>query len=257
MVSRRLRVARLRSREKLTNKTLFIIAGVVLAGLIIIFTTFAWIAKDLPSPGKLSQTSQSSTVFYDRDGKVLFELYKDRNRVPVGLNETADSMKQATIAIEDKNFYKHQGISQTGIARAFFSTVFGGSVQGGSTITQQLIKNVILDPRRSVTRKLKEVILAVVVEKRYTKDQILELYLNEAPYGGSFWGIGSAAQGYFGKSAKDLNIVESGILLVKGGQMLAESAVRQIGQLGKNLPEGKEWVDVFNHQFDKLRASLP
>src|SRR3990167_7962631 len=140
MVSRRLRVARLRSREKLTNKTLFIIAGVVLAGLIIIFTTFAWIAKDLPSPGKLSQTSQSSTVFYDRDGKVLFELYKDRNRVPVGLNETADSMKQATIAIEDKNFYKHQGISQTGIARAFFSTVFGGSVQGGSTITNRTKK---------------------------------------------------------------------------------------------------------------------
>lgn len=212
MVSRRLRFARLHTRQKLTNKTLFTIAGAVLAGLIFIFIIFAWIAKDLPAPGKLSQTSQNSTVFYDRDGKVLFELYKDRNRVPVTLAETSDYMKQATIAIEDKDFYQHHGFSQTGILRAFISTIFGGNVQGGSTITQQLIKNVVLDSRRNVTRKLKEVILAVVVERRYTKDQILELYLNEAPYGGSFWGIGSAAQGYFGKSPKDLSLVQAAFL---------------------------------------------
>lgn len=212
MVSRRLRFSRLYSQRKLTNKALITVSGAILAVLILIFTTFAWIAKDLPAPGKLSKTSQSSTVFYDREGKVLFELYKDRNRVPVTLNEIADPMKQATIAIEDKNFYKHQGISQTGIIRAFFSTLFGGNLQGGSTITQQLIKNVVLDSRRSIGRKVKEVILAVVVEKRYTKDQIFELYLNEAPYGGSLWGIGSAAQGYFGKSPKDLTVVESAIL---------------------------------------------
>ncbi len=212
MVSRRLRFARLHTRQKLTNKTLFTIAGAILGGLILIFIIFAWIAKDLPAPGKLSQTSQSSTVFYDRDGKVLFELYKDRNRVPVTLAETSDYMKQATIAIEDKDFYRHQGFSQAGIVRAFISTIFGGSVQGGSTITQQLIKNVVLDSTRSVTRKLKEVILAVVVERRYTKDQILELYLNEAPYGGSFWGIGSASQGYFGKSSKDLSLVQAAFL---------------------------------------------
>ncbi len=212
MVSRRLRFARLHARQKVTNKTLFTLTSAVIAGLILIFIIFAWIAKDLPAPGKLSQTSQSSTVFYDRDGKVLFELYKDRNRVPVTLPDTKDYMKQATIAIEDKNFYRHQGFSQTGILRAFFSTIFGGTVQGGSTITQQLIKNVLLDSKRSITRKLKEVILAVIVEKRYTKDQILELYLNEAPYGGSFWGIGSASQGYFAKSPKDLNLLESAFL---------------------------------------------
>lgn len=190
-----------------------IIAGaIVLVGLIFVLGIFSWFAKDLPAPGKLSQKSGASTVFYDRDDKVLFELYKDRNRVPVTLSEVSGYMKKATIAIEDKNFYQHSGISQAGILRAVLSTIFKGSVQGGSTITQQLIKNVLLDSSRSYSRKIKEVILAVEVEKRYTKDQILEMYLNEAPYGGSYWGIGSAAQGYFGRDAKDLTILQSAIL---------------------------------------------
>lgn len=212
MVSRRLRFTRLRNRNKLTNKALFILIGSILAGLIVVFILFAWIAKDLPSPGKLSQTSKSSTVFYDRNGKVLFELYKDRNRVPVKFADISPALREATVAIEDKNFYHHQGISQTGIIRAFFSTFLGQGLQGGSTITQQLVKIVVLDSQRSITRKVKEAILAVVVEKRYTKDQILELYLNEAPYGGSFWGVGSAAQGYFGKDPKDLTVAEAAFL---------------------------------------------
>ncbi len=173
---------------------------------------FAWYSKDLPSPGKLSQISGYSTVFYDRDGKVLYEMFKDKNRVPASLNEVSDYLKQATIAIEDKNFYKHQGISETGILRAFLSIVFQRKIQGGSTITQQLIKNVLLSNRRVLSRKIKELILAFEVERRYTKDQILEMYLNEAPYGGSFWGVASASQGYFGKPAKDLNLVESAVL---------------------------------------------
>ncbi|MDH7476546.1 MAG: PBP1A family penicillin-binding protein [Microgenomates group bacterium] len=194
------------------NKWPIIIGGLFLVGFLILLLIFAWFAKDLPSPDKLSQVTGYSTVFYDRQGKVLFEMYKDKNRVPVVFREISDYLKKATISIEDKNFYKHQGISETGIIRALFNIVFRGRLEGGSTITQQLIKNVLLSQERTLPRKIKESMLAYAVEKKYSKDQILEMYLNEAPYGGSFWGVGSAAQGYFGKSARDLNLLESAIL---------------------------------------------
>jgi len=184
----------------------------ILIGFIFSFLVFAWFARDLPSPGKLSQSSSYSSIFYDRDGKVLYEMYKDKNRLPVSFNEIPDSLKKATISIEDKNFYKHKGISELGIIRAVLSIIFRGSIQGGSTITQQLIKNVLLNSSRTASRKIKEWILAVEVERRYTKDQILEMYLNEAPYGGNFYGVASAAQGYFGKTPKELSLLESAIL---------------------------------------------
>ncbi len=211
-LTRRDSIRRSYRRKRLTQKILIILLGVFLAGLIFSFILFIWYARDLPAPGKLSQVVSSSTIFYDRDGKVLFETDKDKNRVPVALTDIADNLKKATISIEDKNFYKHGGISQVGIIRAFFSIIFRGHVEGGSTITQQLIKNVLLGPEQSVTRKIKEAILAVLVEKKYTKDQILEMYLNEAPYGGSFWGVGSAAKGYFNQSPKNLSLVQSAIL---------------------------------------------
>lgn len=176
------------------------------------FLVFAWYARDLPSPGKLSQTQSSSTIFYDREEKTLFDMYKDKNRIPVPFSEISDYVKKATIAIEDKNFYRHKGVSESGILRAFLNIIFRGSIQGGSTITQQLIKNVLLGPERSASRKIKEMILALEVERKYTKDQILEMYLNEAPYGGSYWGIGSASVAYFGKQPKDLSLLESAIL---------------------------------------------
>lgn len=194
------------------SKLLIIIAGSVLLFFFVAFASFAWIAKDLPSPGKLSQT-EKSTIFYDRNGKILFELYKDKNRIPVSLKEVSSYLKQATIAIEDKNFYKHKGISQSGLIRAIlYSFIFRRQLQGGSTITQQLIKNVLLSSQRTFTRKIKEMILAFEVERRYSKDQILEMYLNEAPYGGTFWGVGSASRGYFGKEPKDLTLIESAFL---------------------------------------------
>ncbi|MEK7070248.1 MAG: biosynthetic peptidoglycan transglycosylase, partial [Patescibacteria group bacterium] len=199
VIPRRARLRRLYARQKFTTKLLIVGVGFLLVSFIFLFLTFAWFARDLPAPGKLVQVSNSSTVFYDRDGNVLFEMYKDRNRVPVSLKEVSPFVQKATVAIEDKNFYKHKGISETGIIRSVFAIVFKGTVQGGSTITQQLIKNVLLDSQRTASRKIKEVILAIEVERRYNKDQILELYLNEAPYGGTFWGIGSASRVYFGK----------------------------------------------------------
>lgn len=210
--SRRLRVKQDYFRQKILTYGLIGIIGFILFGFIMSLGIFAWYARDLPSPGKLSQSANTSTVFYDRDGKVIYEMYKDKNRVPVSLGNISSNLKKGTVAIEDKNFYKHNGISETGIIRAFLSTVTGQGKQGGSTITQQLIKNVLLTSQRTFSRKIKEVILAIEVERRYTKDQILEMYLNEAPYGGTYWGVESAARGYFGKQAKDLNLLESAIL---------------------------------------------
>lgn len=192
----------------------FLIAAlsIIIIGFIFSFLLFAWYAKDLPSPSKLSTISGYSTVFLDRNEKVLYDMYKDKNRIPVSIKEIPDYLKQATIAIEDKNFYRHKGISQLGIIRAFINIALGRGLQGGSTITQQLIKNVLLTNKRTISRKIQEIILAYEVERRYSKDEILQMYLNEAPYGGTYWGVGSASKGYFGKEVKDLNLLESAIL---------------------------------------------
>ena len=199
-------------KEKLVAKLLFFLTGAVILGFIFVFILFAWYAKDLPSPSKLSQQTGYSTVFYDRDGKVLYDMYKDKNRVPVTFEEIPKTLKEATIAIEDKNFYKHGGFSQMGIIRAVFNMFLGRGLQSGSTITQQLIKNVLLTNRQTITRKVQEIILSFEVERRYKKEEILLMYLNEAPYGGSYWGVGTAAKAYFGKSVKDLSLTESAIL---------------------------------------------
>lgn len=209
---RRSRFSGVYNKQKLITKGLIFLTGLIIAGFIFSFLVFAWYAKDLPSPSKLSQTSGYSTVFADREGKVLYEMYKDKNRVPVTFDEIPDYLKEATISIEDKNFYKHQGISQFGILRAVFNISRGRGLQSGSTITQQLIKNVLLTPRQTVSRKIQEMILAIEVERRYKKDQILLMYLNESPYGGSYWGVGTAAKGYFDKKVSEMNLVESAVL---------------------------------------------
>lgn len=203
--------------RKLNAQQVMMFAGVaaivlLIIGFIAASALFAWYARDLPSPAKLAEKTASSTVLYDRNGKVIFELYEDRNRVPVEFKNISPYLKQGTVAIEDKEFYEHKGVSQMGILRAFFSIVFKGDVQGGSTLTQQLIKNNLLSTEQTLSRKIKEAILASEVEKRYTKDEILSMYLNDAPYGGTYYGVGSASKGYFGKEPKDLNLVESAIL---------------------------------------------
>jgi penicillin-binding protein 1C len=211
-ISRRLRFRTQYDKQKLIAKLLFFLTGAVIVGFIFSFAIFAWYAKDLPSPSKLSLQTGYSTVFLDRDDKVLYDMYKDKNRVPVTYDEIPQTLKEATISIEDKNFYKHKGISETGMVRAVFNMFLGKGLQSGSTITQQLIKNVLLTSRQTISRKIQELILALEVERRYKKDEILLMYLNEAPYGGSYWGVGTAAKAYFGKSVKDLNLVESSIL---------------------------------------------
>lgn len=170
-------------------------------------------AKDLPSPNKLTAKDTSlSTKIYDRNGKLLYDIYGDKNRALVKWNEIPPYLKQATISVEDKNFYKHQGFSIFGIMRATLNIFIFRKLEGGSTITQQVVKNTLLTPEQTLTRKIKEFILALQVERKYTKDEILQIYLNEVPYGGTAWGVEAAAQSYFGKEAKGLTLAEAVIL---------------------------------------------
>lgn len=179
-----------------------------------ILISYLLIFKDLPSPTNLARYDiPLATKIYDRNGELLFDIFADQNRSAVPLSDIPKFLQQATIAIEDKDFYKHQGINPVGgMLRALAATVTGRKLQGGSTITQQLVKSALLSPERTIPRKIKEVILAMWVETLYSKDKILELYLNQVPYGGTAWGIEAASERYFGKNVKDLNLAESALL---------------------------------------------
>jgi 1A family penicillin-binding protein len=185
-----------------------------LVGFGFIFALFVWYAKDLPTPNKInSRISAQSTQIFDRNGKLLYEVHGDKNRILADWNEVPDNLKNATVAIEDKNFYKHGGFSLSGIARAFTGIISGDSSKGGgSTITQQFVKNALLTNERSFTRKIKEVILAIEIEQMYKKDDILKMYLNEIPYGSNAYGVKVAAKTYFNKDLKDLTLEESATL---------------------------------------------
>lgn len=211
-LSRRGSIKKKYFRQKLISYLILGLIGFSIFSFFILFVLFAWFAKDLPSPGKIQRVSGFSTIFYDREDKVIYEMYKDKNRIPVNIKNIPDTLKKATIAIEDKDFYKHQGFSIKGIVRAVLKILFRGKLEGGSTLTQQLVKNALLTPERSIVRKIKEFVLSVSIEKKFSKDQILEMYLNESPYGGTFWGVESAAKGYFDKSTNELDLIESAIL---------------------------------------------
>lgn len=170
-------------------------------------------AYTLPSPAHLSSSDHPlTTEFYDRNGVLLYRLYEGRNRSLVNIDDLPPYLTQATIAIEDRNFYHHPGVDPLAILRALRNNLSNISVQGGSTITQQLIKNTILNSEKSYSRKIKEILLAFWAERIYSKKEILQMYLNESPYGGPAWGVEAGALTYFGKSAKDLNLAESAFL---------------------------------------------
>lgn len=182
--------------------------AVVLVGIILMLISIPIIARDLPSPEKVIRREGFSTKILDRKGEVLYDIYNNENRIPAKFEDMPQYLREATVAIEDKNFYKHSGFDPIGILRGFMSILFRGQVAGGSTLTQQLVKNVLLTPERTLPRKFKEFILTTQIESKYKKDEILQMYLNEAPYGGTAWGVEAASEMYFGKKAKDLNLVE-------------------------------------------------
>lgn len=193
--------------------------------LVVIFAggLFAYFRKDIDQirPSELAKRVQTTvTRYYDRNDVLLWEDKGDGNyKLVVKGSEIADDMKEATIAIEDKDFYAHKGISPTALVRAAISNSQGNNgTQGGSTLTQQLVKQVFFADEAGdrglsgIPRKIKEVILAIEVERMYNKEQILDLYLNESPYGGRRNGVESAAQTYFGIKAKDLSLPQSALL---------------------------------------------
>jgi penicillin-binding protein 1C len=197
----------IRLTKKHKSRFLFVIC-------LFVICLFVYLFRDLPSPTKLNSPSlPASTSILDRNGKLLYEIYAEKNRTPIKLTDLPDYVKQATIASEDKNFYRHHGFDFGGIARAAYNIVFHQTLQGGSTITQQLVKNSLLTPQRTWKRKIRETVLTFLTEVIYSKDKILEMYLNQTPYGGTAWGIEAATQTYFGKHAQDLSLAEAALII--------------------------------------------
>ncbi len=207
--------------RRLNKKRIFIgllltAAGLFVAGTIVVLV----ISRDLPDPNRLNdrQVAESSKI-YDRTGEhVLYEIYQEEKRTIVPIDQIAPLAVKATIAIEDKHFYEHSGVRVTSIMRASFNNLLGRTAGGGgaSTLTQQLIKNTIGGTQRrgfaGLFRKIKEAILAMRLEKKYTKDEIIGLYLNQIPYGSVNYGIEAASRSYFHKSSKNLTLPEAATL---------------------------------------------
>ncbi len=195
------------------------------AGTLGLLGLFAYVSRDLPDPNALTRrTIKQSTKIYDRTGEhLLYEIHGDENRTLVKIQDgfcdpdfTSEGeggiplvALQATIAAEDRAFCDHGGFTVRGIGRA---VLFGGSRGGGSTLTQQLVKNAILSNERTLTRKVKELILSVELERRYAKDEILQIYFNEIPYGSTYYGIQAAATNFFGKTVDTLTLAETATL---------------------------------------------
>jgi 1A family penicillin-binding protein len=193
-------------------KSFFLGIFITLLCVFLPFVTYEWL-KSLPNPTMLARRDlEVSTKILDRNGALLYEIYADQNRTPITLTQIPKRLRQATIAIEDRDFYKHNGFSLKGITRAATEILFNHQVQGGSTITQQLIKSALLTPEVSISRKIKEIILAFWAERMYSKDEILEMYLNQVPYGGTAWGVDSASQTYFNKPLSELSLGEIALL---------------------------------------------
>lgn len=209
----RIRLPRVNIARSLVVATMFLvtISTSALAGG---WWVYQVIIKDLPNPQALAYATPNLTSrIYDRNGVLLYKLYADENRSLVELGQIPEYMLQATLSIEDKDFFRHNGFSVRGIARAAaFNATAESGMQGGSTITQQLVKNTLLTTERTLVRKLKEVILSFATEFLYTKEEILEMYFNQVPYGGTAYGIQAAAQMYFGKNIEEVTLAEAAFL---------------------------------------------
>ena len=179
------------------------LGGGIAAGLILIVLIFTIFGFGLPSINRGEDLLQAqSTLIMDREGNILYAVHGEENRKIVPLRNISPYLTDATIAVEDDQFYDHIGFDLPCYIKAVAYEVFGVGIRRGcSTITQQLVKNIFLNPEQTYKRKLQELILATRVERKFSKDEILELYLNEIPYGGTSYGIEAASNLYFGKHA--------------------------------------------------------
>ncbi|MEI8103850.1 MAG: PBP1A family penicillin-binding protein [Candidatus Moraniibacteriota bacterium] len=192
----------------------FLVAGFALS-IVTIIATFLYFSKDLPNPNTIkTRAVTESTKIFDRTGNhLLYEIHGEEKRTIIPLSDIPQTVRAATITLEDRDFYNHGGIQLVAILRAVYRDITGGRVaQGGSTITQQFIKNSLLTNEKTFTRKIKEVILSIELERKYSKDEILGMYLNEIPYGSNAYGVQAASQTFFGKDSKDLSLDESALL---------------------------------------------
>lgn len=237
------------------------------AGLILIIGVFAYFAKDLPDPNKVNKrVVAESTKIFDRNGKeILYEIHGEEKRTLIPFEEMGDNIKYATIVSEDQDFYYHHGIKLSSIIRAALKDFLNrGAAQGGSTITQQFVKNSILTNEKTITRKIKELILSIEIEQKFSKDEILRMYLNEIPYGSNAYGIESASQTFFGKHAKELTLDEAALLAVlprattffspygshidrlKYNQETILDRLASLGYIEKSVADEAKAVDVMN-----------
>lgn len=209
------------SRRKGARRKLLVVATylatttltLLVVGIIASIFVFAAISPFLPDPNKLTdRVKDLSTRITDRNGKVLYEVFAEKNRTLVKYEDLDVDLLNATLATEDATFYQHNGFYLAGILRAVVNRVRGQGLQGGSTITQQVVKNTLLSQERTLSRKIKEFVLSLQIENRYSKEEILQLYLNESPYGGQNYGVFSATDSYFGKNPKDLTLGEAAYL---------------------------------------------
>ena len=196
-----------------------ILSQIAFGGIIFVFAVvtlsifvFFYYSRHLPDPNAWQDRQViQSTKIYDRENKnLLYEIHGEEKRTVIPFNEIPQMVKEATVVAEDAEFYSHSGINIRGILRAIWTDIKGGTItEGGSSITQQLMKNAYLSPERTLNRKIKELILSIALERRYSKDEILNFYLNQIPYGSNSYGIEAAAQTYFNKPAKELALTET------------------------------------------------
>lgn len=198
---------------RITKRFIVFILLMIIFSLSVVTLFYSQILKDLPGPDRLITRNQIlSTKIYDRHGRLLYKIYRSENRTLVELKDLPASLLQATLAVEDAEFYHHRGLSLRGILRAMIANLKGEKFEGGSTITQQLVKNALLTPERTVKRKIKEIVLALAVERKFTKDQILGMYFNQVGYGGAAYGAEEASQLYFGKSVSQVSLAQAALL---------------------------------------------
>lgn len=235
-------------------------------GLVAIAGAFIYFSKDLPSPDKVNKRFiAESTKIYDKSGThLLYEVHGEEKRTLIPFEEMPETIRAATLTLEDRDFYKHYGVNIASVLRAVFKDVFHlGARQGGSTITQQLVKNSLLTDEKTLTRKIKELILSLEIEQKFSKDEILRMYLNEIPYGSNAYGVEAASQTFFGKHAKELSLDEAALLaslpqapsryspygshleLLKGRQEYALDNMAALGYITQEQADEAKAADVF------------
>ena len=205
----------MKKKFKTTKALLALFLWLAVIGVISFLILFIYIELTLPAPESIAvRKVTESTKIYDKTGaSLLYDIHGEERRTIIPWDQISESAKKATLASEDASFYEHRGLDLKGIARALLKDLRDFDLsQGGSTITQQLVKKTLLGDEKTITRKLKEALLSIAVEKRFTKDEILWMYLNQIPYGSNAYGIEAAAKTYFGKSALELSPNESAIL---------------------------------------------